>query len=176
MAELIADLFISVDGFAGGDGFGPYFGYGGPELDTWIARQMDTPHVLVMGRRTYELLAPMSGPENPMTAQPKLVVSSSLAESLTWANTRVVRSLDALAHEKTAASLRTIGSLSLVRSLLDAGLVDRLRLLTFPLLAGSRGREPAFAGMATTELTLAGTEVLDGRIVCQDWSVDANSR
>ena len=63
-----------------------------------------------------------------------------------------------------------------MRSLLDAGLVDRLRLLTFPLLAGTRGREPAFAGMDTAELTLAGTEVLDGRIVCQDWSVSADPR
>jgi dihydrofolate reductase len=176
MAELVADLFISVDGFAGGDGFGPYFGCGGPELDGWIARQLDAPHTLVMGRRTYELLAPMSGPDNPMTARQKLVVSSSLAEPLAWANTRIAGSLGALAREKAAAPLRTVGSLSLVRGLLAAGLLDRLRIMTFPLLAGPRGREPAFAGLPTGELTLAGTEVLDGRIVCQDWSVRADSR
>jgi dihydrofolate reductase len=44
--------------------------------------------------------------------------------------------------------LRTMGSLSVARQLLSAGLVDRLRLMTFPLLlgavrpgAGLRGRD-----------------------------------
>jgi hypothetical protein len=33
VVELTADLFISADGYALGENTGPYFGYGGPELD-----------------------------------------------------------------------------------------------------------------------------------------------
>lgn len=31
MAELTADLFVTLDGFASGIDVGPYFGYSGPE-------------------------------------------------------------------------------------------------------------------------------------------------
>jgi len=36
MAELTADLFVSLDGFAAGVGTGPFFGYDGPELESWV--------------------------------------------------------------------------------------------------------------------------------------------
>jgi hypothetical protein len=35
MAELIADLFISLDGFAAAVDAGPYFGYSGPGHPIW---------------------------------------------------------------------------------------------------------------------------------------------
>jgi dihydrofolate reductase len=60
MSELIADLFISLDGFAAGEGVGPFFGYGGPELDEWIHEHLDEPQEIVFGRRTYEVLASIS--------------------------------------------------------------------------------------------------------------------
>jgi hypothetical protein len=37
MSELIADLFISVDGCAKGSRSPAYFGFGGLDLDRWIA-------------------------------------------------------------------------------------------------------------------------------------------
>ena len=40
MSELIADLFISVDGCAKGSRSPAYFGFGGPDLDRWIGDQM----------------------------------------------------------------------------------------------------------------------------------------
>ena len=36
MSELIADLFISVDGCAKGSRSPAYFGFSGPDLDRWI--------------------------------------------------------------------------------------------------------------------------------------------
>ena len=36
MRELIADLFISLDGFAAGADEGPFFGYDAPELSAWV--------------------------------------------------------------------------------------------------------------------------------------------
>ena len=43
--------------------------------------------------------------------------------------------------DKAAKSMRTIGSLALCRSLLKAGLVDRFRVVVFPVITGSSGRE-----------------------------------
>lgn len=54
-------------------------------------------------------------------------------------------------------------------AVLDAGLVDRLRLMTFPLLAGPEGREPFFADTACADLELADHRVLDGRILLAEW-------
>ena len=53
-----------------------------------------------------------------------------------WPNSRICRE-DVAAHVQSLKStrevpLRTMGSLSIARQLLGAGLVDRLRLMTFP--------------------------------------------
>jgi dihydrofolate reductase len=42
--------------------------------------------------------------------------------------------------------LRSIGSISLGNSIMQLGLVDRLRLMVFPLVLGSAGRGPIYAG------------------------------
>jgi dihydrofolate reductase len=65
--------------------------------------------------------------------------------------------------------MRTIGSLSLARQLIAAGLVDRMRLMTFPLLAGDAGREAAFADVASADLELVDHRVLDGRILLSEY-------
>jgi dihydrofolate reductase len=70
--------------------------------------------------------------------------------------------------------VRTWGSLSLARQLITAGLVDRLRLMTFPLMAGPSGRDAAFAGMAAADLELTGHRVLDGRVLLVEYRPTGN--
>jgi dihydrofolate reductase len=62
-----------------------------------------------------------------------------------------------------------MGSLSLARQLLGAGLVDRLRLMIFPLVAGPSGREAAFQGMDSADLELVDHRVLDGRVLLVEY-------
>lgn len=57
--------------------------------------------------------------------------------------------------------LRTVGSLTLVRSLFGLNLVDRLRLAVFPLVLGPDGREPWYAGHR------AGPTVTRPGVMCQ---------
>ena len=173
---LTVDLFISADGFAGSDGLPGYFGYSGPDLEAWIA-DAAAPTVSIMGRRTYEMLAAL--PEEhrdsgwDQMAQLETVVFSHTLERAEWANARVCR--EDLGEEverlKTTSEvpLRTVGSLSVARQLISAGLVDRLRLMTFPLLAGPDGREPAFTGVASTDLELVDNRVLDGRVLLVEY-------
>jgi dihydrofolate reductase len=178
VAELTADLFVSADGYALGENAGPYFGYGGPDLDHWVEGQLGQPHLDVMGRVTYEAMAAMSAAaDDPattrMTAQPKAVVSNTLQEPLTWPNTQLLRgdagaAITALKRE-SEVPLRTIGSLTLVRSLFELFLVDRLRLAVFPLVLGPDGREPWFAGYPRAGLDLTASAVLDGRIALLEY-------
>jgi len=178
VVELIADLFVSADGYALGENSGPYFGYGGPDLDRWIAGELGKPHLDLMGRVTYEALAAVAaGAGDPamdqMTTQPKAVVSGTLREPLSWANTRLLggdggTAIAALKRE-SAVPLRTVGSLSLVRSLFALGLVDRLRLAVFPLVLGPDGRQPWSAGFQRTGLDLVASTVPDGRIVLSEY-------
>jgi dihydrofolate reductase len=178
VVELTADLFVSADGYALGENTGPYFGYGGPELDRWVETQLGQPHLDLMGRVTYEALAAVSAESGDpasdrMTAQPKAVVSSTLREPLTWPNTRLIRgdagAAIASLKQESEVPLRTVGSLTLVRSLFGLKLVDRLRLAVFPLVLGPDGREPWFAGYPRAGLDLVASTVLDGRIILLEY-------
>jgi dihydrofolate reductase len=182
VSELTADLFISLDGFAGAVDVGPYFGYGGPELDEWIQTEIEKPQVIVFGRVTYAVLAPMATngadpASRRLTALPKVVVSSTLSEPLAWANTRLVagNAVEVLPAVKADSELplRTMGSISLVRNLTTAGLVDRLRLMVFPLTCGSAGREHIFGEGKPERMQLEQTRVLDGRIVLLEYRTSA---
>jgi dihydrofolate reductase len=175
MPELIADLFISVDGYAKGSRSPAFFGFGGPDLDRWIGNQMMRPQRHLMGRKTYAALAALpeavhdEGPPN-LAATPTTVFSRTL-QAVSWPHATISDDLVGTVRRLKAGdtSLRTIGSLSLVRQLLDAGLVDRLRLVVFPLIAGETGQEPAFTQLPDIGLDLVGQSMLDQRIVLLEY-------
>jgi dihydrofolate reductase len=60
--------------------------------------------------------------------------------------------------------MRTIGSLTLCRSLLNAGLVDRFRVVVFPVITGSTGRERIYDGYPDVALDMVSSRTFDGRI------------
>ena len=169
MRQLTADIFATVDGFAKGRNSPAYFGYGGPDLDAWIGEQLAVPHVVLMGGNTYRALSEIAGADPRMDELPKVVFSASLRPPLAWANTTLVSDDAAVAVPAMKAEpgdpLRVIGSLSLVRSLLLLGLVDRLRIMVFPQILGETGEEPFLAGLPDINLRLGVTQVLDNRLV-----------
>jgi dihydrofolate reductase len=134
---------------------------------------MNRPHWQVMGRRTYAALAAL--PEevrdqgwHDMAQTPTVVFSRTLQE-VSWPKARINPN-DAVAEvpqlkASAEVDLRTIGSLSLVGQLLNAGQVDRLRLMVFPLILGTTGQEHFFAELNDIALELVSETVLDGRVV-----------
>jgi riboflavin biosynthesis pyrimidine reductase len=66
-------------------------------------------------------------------------------------------------------SMRTIGSLTLCRSLLEAGLVDRFRVVVFPVITGSTGRERIYDGYPDVALEMISSRTFDGRIQLLDY-------
>ncbi|HWJ52060.1 MAG TPA: dihydrofolate reductase family protein [Propionibacteriaceae bacterium] len=86
---------------------------------------------------------------------------------MAWANTRLVDQDPVEAgsmKEAGAPWLRTIGSLTLCRSLLEAGLVDRFRVVVFPVITGSTGRERIYDGYPDAGLEMVASRTFDDRL------------
>ncbi len=85
-----------------------------------------------------------------------------------WANSRLVSGdpVDAMRSMKEAGSesMYTIGSLTLCRSLLEAGLVDRFRVIVFPVITGATGRERIYDEYPDVALEMTESRTFDGRI------------
>ena len=100
---------------------------------------------------------------------PKMVFSSTLEAPLSWANTELVDRdpVEAVQEMKRDASqppMSTLGSLTLCRSLLEAGLVDRFRVVVFPVITGATGKERIFDGYPDVALELVANRTFDGRL------------
>lgn len=99
---------------------------------------------------------------------PKVVFSSSLEGPLTWPNSELVSgdAVEAVRAMKQGGNrpLRTLGSISLCRSLLEAGLVDKLRLVIFPVITGKSGRSHVLEGYPDVGLELTSSRTFDGKL------------
>jgi dihydrofolate reductase len=101
-----------------------------------------------------------------LTQQSKVVFSSTLTEPLAWANTRLmtgdaVEAVRAM-KEGSRIELRTLGSVSLCRSLITTGLVDRLRVVVFPVVTGATGQDRIYDGYPDIRLDLIESRTFDG--------------
>jgi len=174
MSSLTVDFIISLDGYAAAEGWPGYWGMEGPEYLGWIAEDAEPEHTVLMGATTYRLMSGFAGemPDEPglaaLTAAPKVVFSSTLEAPLGWANSELVDA-DAVAivqdmKRRDARPLRTLGSVSLCRSLLTAGVVDRFRVVVFPVITGATGRERIFDGYPDIALDLVESRIFDGRL------------
>ena len=150
-----------------------------------MARSGREPNVTyLMGPNTYRLMSGFSAGETPagqdefnadeaasvdgLTQAAKVVFSTSIEEPLTWANSTLVRddAVEAVRAMKADDSglMSTIGSISLCRSLLRAELVDRLRVVTFPVITGATGAERIYDGYPDVALEMIDNRTFDGRI------------
>ena len=173
MPELLVDFIISLDGYASAEGWPGYWGLEGPEYLGWLDQSPERDYAVLMGATTYRLMAGFAASSDDasfagLTEMSKVVFSSSLEEPLTWANTRLVADdpVEAVRSMKAEGThgLRTIGSLTLCRSLVEAGLVDRFRVVVFPVITGSTGRERIYDGYPDVGLEMVASRTFDGRL------------
>ena len=172
MATYTVDLFTTLDGF--GSGPVPYWGKEGPELlEQRFRTYAEDGQTLVFGANTYRLMARFAPAENdptfaPLNAARKIVLSRTLEEPLTWANSTLIAedALDAVPRLKAESPvpLRSHGSISMNRPLLAAGLVDRLEVMVFPIITGASGELPILAGLPDIDLELVDSRLFDGRV------------
>jgi dihydrofolate reductase len=173
MPELLVDLITSLDGYAAAEGWPGYWGLEGPEYLGWLDRSPERDYGVLMGATTYRLMSGFAATSDDdglsrLTELPKVVFSSSLEEPLAWNNTRLVRDdpVGAVRSMKAESThgLRTIGSLTLCRALLEAGLVDRFRVVVFPVITGRTGRERVYDGYPDVLLEMVASRTFDGRL------------
>ena len=97
-----------------------------------------------------------------------MVFSSTLQSPLPWANTQLISedAVEAVRKMKQEGNspLTTLGSVSLCRSLLKAGLVDRFRVVVFPVITGSTGTDRIYDGYPDVALDMVSSRTFDGRI------------
>jgi dihydrofolate reductase len=65
--------------------------------------------------------------------------------------------------------LHTLGSVSLCRALLRAGLVDRFRIVVFPVITGATGSERIFDGYPDVALELMESRTFEGGLQLLDY-------
>ena len=177
MPELLIDFITSLDGYGAAEGWPGWWGLEGPEDLGWLGESPEAGYTVLMGANTYRLMSGFAADAepgtDPLAAISKVVFSSSLREPLAWENTRLVSgdAVEAVRAMKQdgSANLRTMGSLALCRSLLDAGLVDRYRVVVFPVITGATGQERIYDGYPDVDLDLVSSRTFDGRLQLLDY-------
>lgn len=183
MQELLVDFITSLDGYAAAEGWPGWWGLEGPEYLAWLREQPERDYTILMGASTYRLMYGFvaesdasaldeTTDEDAATAEltnaSKVVFSSTLQDPLAWANTRLVSgdAVEAVAAMKRDGTrpMRTLGSLTLCRSLLEAGLVDRFRVVVFPVITGSTGYDRIYDGYPDVALDMVTSQTFDGRL------------
>jgi dihydrofolate reductase len=173
MSELLVDFVTSLDGYGAAEGWPGWWGLEGPEYLGWLNEQLkvEGDSTVLMGANTYRLMSGFAADGEPGTdvlaGFDKLVFSRTLTEPLEWANTKLVArdAVEAVREMKNegATSMRTLGSLTLCRSLLKAGLVDRFRVVVFPVITGNTGTDRIYDGYPDVGLEMISSRTFDGR-------------
>ena len=170
MGFIKSGLFISLDGVieAPETWHFPYFD---DQMGAVVGELMSESDATLIGRNTYEGFAaywPTADPDDPMTATMngarKYVVSNTLTDA-TWENSSVISG--DIAAELTALKadtrLGTTGSATLVRWLVEQGLVDELHLLVHPIVVGHG--QKLFEEGATVPLKLVSSTTFDTGVI-----------
>jgi dihydrofolate reductase len=152
MARLMVSEFITLDGVCeapGGEEGHPntgwVFPFHTPELERYKLEEIGDAGSMLLGKVQYEGFAEAWPPRDGdiadrINAMPKYVVSSTLEAPLAWSNATLLTgdAATAVADLKAATDGTIVvhGSLTLARFLLEADLVDDLRLMVFPVIVG----------------------------------------
>ena len=172
MPELLIDFITSLDGYGAADGWPGWWGLEGPEYLAWLGEQPEADYMVLMGATTYRVMSGLAAGGEPGTdalaGLSKVVFSTTLSEPLSWPNTQLIArdAVEAVREmkDKGSRSMRTIGSLTLCRSLLNAGLADRFRVVIFPVITGISGRDRIYDGYPDVALDMISSRTFDGRI------------
>ena len=172
MGKIGVHEFMSLDGVVESPSWTADYPFD-PPMGEAIGALMDK--ALLLGRKTYEMFYPAwstrTADEDPgapfMNDSTKYVVSGTL-ETAEWSNSEIIGPYDADAigalKERVDGGIYVSGSVTLVRAMLEDGLVDELHLFVYPVVLG--GGMKLFAdGGPQAKLALAEIEAYDSGVV-----------
>ena len=174
MGEIHVHEFMSLDGVIDAPTWTFDYGFD-PKMGEAIGAVTARSRGILLGRVTYEMFEPAwstrTVEEDPgapfFNDTTKYVVSGTLQDP-TWRNSEVVGGYDPAAirrlKDELDGDLYVSGSITLVRALLEDGLVDGLHLFVYPL---TRGEGPRLFpdGAPARKLSLEANESYDNGVV-----------
>jgi dihydrofolate reductase len=145
--KIILQLSVSLDGYIEGPSHELDWHLVDDEFNAYAVEVLEKSDVLIMGRKTYDLMAgywPTATDNDPvvkekMNRTPKLVFSRTLT-TVAWENSRLASG----SIPEEVARLKKVpgdgqlwvGGSSLAASFLEQGLIDELRIILTPVLLG----------------------------------------
>lgn len=181
MRRIVSGLFTTLDGVVEAPGSAdttlpekrgwsdPYMSH---EIGMSILDLMQKSDGFLLGRKTYQDFAvfwPSMPAEDPfaqfMNNMPKYVISTTL-DKAEWNNSTLLRSVDEISQlkQQSGRDINITGSPTLVRSLLEQGLLDELQLMVCPVVLGT-GKRLFDEGIDTKKLKLVDTKSFDTGMV-----------
>ena len=159
MRKIIATALVSLDGVMQGPGGPQEDTSDGFDLGGWTTKfrapesgaaimglvgTLDKPHDLLLGHKTYDNFAsfwphvPADNPIGPVFTKANKYVLTRGSAKLDWANSHMLRNIGDLRKVKAGEGPDIVlwGSSTLYPQLLEANLIDRLLLLTVPIVLG----------------------------------------
>ncbi|HZD70205.1 MAG TPA: dihydrofolate reductase family protein [Actinomycetes bacterium] len=184
MRDVIVSLFASLDSFATDSG----------EKMDWVQAKMGQDSglqeaslaqvmaagTLLYGRKTYLTMAAAwpkakdeAGFADQMNGLPKVVFSRTL-QVAEWNNSTINQGDPAAEvaklKQQPGGDLLVYGSLTLVRSLMSQGLVDRFRLWVHPVILGDDGGRRIAEGYRRRDLSVAATRTFESGVMLVDYT------
>lgn len=164
MRKVTAGLFHSIDGVVEAPDQWQFDRFD-DELGAFLAAVMGRVDTVILGRKGYEDWAaywPDAEADQDFAGfinnVPKHVASHTLKGPLGWSNSNLIEGdLETFVRdlkEKDGGEIAVMASISLVRQLLFAGLLDELTLITHPVIAGEGRRHLFEADDPVTRLAL----------------------
>jgi dihydrofolate reductase len=150
MKKVICQMSVSLDGYVEGPHHEIDWHLVDDEFNAYAVEMFDAADVLIMGRRTYELMAgywPTATDNDPVVTQrmnstPKLVFSRTL-KKVEWQNSRLATGsiAEEVARLKQVPGdgVLPVGGSDLAAAFLEQGLMDELHIILTPILLG-RGK------------------------------------
>ena len=197
MRRIIAIAFVSLDGVMQAPGGPAEDPSGGFDLGGWTMKYSDEqsgaavmrmvgtlakPNDVLLGRKTYDIWAgfwpdvPADYPIGPVLTKANKYVATSGTGTLAWANSHQLRGIDELKKVKTGNGPDIVmwGSSTLYPQLLEANLIDRLLLMTFPVALG-KGKKLFGSTTHPVEMKLVASESTSTGVIMATYAYDPPS-
>jgi dihydrofolate reductase len=197
MRKIIAIAFVAIDGVMQGPGGPTEDLSGGFDLGGWAMKYSDEksgaavmrmvgtlakPHDVLLGRKTYDIWAShwphvaADDPIGPVVTKANKYVMTRGTGAFVWANSHQLRGIDDLKQVKagTGPDIVLWGSSTLYPQLLEANLIDRLLLLTFPVALG-KGKRLFGDTTHPVAMTLLASEVTSTGVIMSTYAYEPPS-
>jgi len=172
MRKLVVSAWTTLDGIFDAKTMSEWFApFDSPERQAYIRDGILACDALLLGRTTYEMLAPHwsvqknneMGVADKLNSAPKFVVSSKLKKA-EWNNSTIIKKnvkeeVTKLKNQP-GKEIQIEGSAILVESLMEDGLIDEYRFLVHPVIIGS-GKRFFKDGMQSAGMKLTKSQPLD---------------